>query len=75
MRFYQWIEKNYPNAAWHTELPVSGPRSEGGQWVGTVDLCLQLPDGTIVLIDHKSAPVRRNQCAAKAAANSGQFTA
>jgi ATP-dependent exoDNAse (exonuclease V) beta subunit len=65
-RFVQWVQKHYPNAKWHVEMAVCGPRSEGGDWNGTVDLLLQLPSGEVVVIDHKSAPLRRKHCVAKA---------
>ncbi|MFO7906113.1 MAG: UvrD-helicase domain-containing protein [Planctomycetota bacterium] len=74
-RFCEWVERTYPGATWHTEVAASGPRSEGGQWNGTIDLLLQLPDGKLVLIDHKSAPIRRDHCETKAGEFSGQLDA
>ena len=60
-------------AVWHTETNLTSPREDGGQWIGTVDLLLKLSDGELVVIDHKSAPIRREHCAAKAATFSGQL--
>jgi len=74
-RFIEWVDANYPGATWHTEVSVSGPRPMGGQWTGTIDLLLELPSGEFVLIDHKSAPIRRNACAAKATEYVGQLQA
>ncbi len=74
-RFVQWIEKRYPGATWHTEVPVTSPRNEGGQWIGIIDLLLRLSDGRLVVIDHKSAPIQRHQCTAKAATFAGQVNA
>lgn len=74
-RFVSWVDENYPGAVWHTETPVSGPRSEGGQWEGTVDLLLKLKTGEVVIIDHKSAPIRREACSVKAAEYTGQLAA
>ncbi|MFO0428139.1 MAG: PD-(D/E)XK nuclease family protein [Planctomyces sp.] len=74
-RFCNWVNASYPNAVWHAEVPVSGPRSDGGTWVGAVDLILQLNETEIVLVDHKSAPLRREHCAKKAAEFEGQTTA
>lgn len=74
-RFHCWIESNYTGAKWYTEVPVTSPRAAGGQWVGTIDLALQLPDGSIVIVDHKSAPIRRECCAEKALEYSGQLAA
>jgi ATP-dependent exoDNAse (exonuclease V) beta subunit len=69
----RWVESTFPGARWHVEVPVSGPRAAGGQWVGTVDLVLELSDGRLVIVDHKSAPIRRQQCPKKAAQYSGQL--
>lgn len=74
-RFRNWVESTYPEAIWHVEVPVSGPRSQGGEWAGTADLVLQLPGGAIVNIDHKSAPIRREHCAKKATEFAGQLSA
>ena len=74
-RFRQWVEKNYPGAQWYVEIAASGPRAAGGDWNGTIDLVLQLPSGGVVVIDHKSAPIRRQHCAAKAGQFAGQLDA
>lgn len=74
-RFVAWVESNFPKAIWHTETPVGGPRSQGGQWTGTIDILLELPTGEVVLIDHKSAPIRRDSCSGKAAKYAGQLAA
>jgi len=74
-RFRQWVEKNYPGAQWHVETAASGPRAAGGDWNGTIDLVLQLPSGGVVVIDHKSAPIRRQHCAAKATQFAEQLAA
>ncbi len=75
IRFCVWVETEFPGARWFTETPVTVSRADGGYWNGTIDLALQLPDGHIVVIDHKSAPIRRADCAAKAATYSPQLTA
>ena len=74
-RFCQWVEAKYPGAIWHAEVAVSGPRSAGGQWSGAADLLLQLPSGEVVIIDHKSSPIRREHCVAKAATFTSQLAA
>ena len=74
-QFRQWVEKNYPGAQWHVEIAASGPRAAVGDWIGTIDLVLQLPSGEVVVIDHKSAPIRRQHCAAKAAQFADQLAA
>ncbi len=74
-RFCDWVTKQFPGAVWHTEVPVSGPRSAGGQWVGAIDLLLELPNGKLVVVDHKSAPIRRDHCAVKVQEYIGQLSA
>lgn len=74
-RFCEWVEENYPEARWYTEVMVTAPRSAGGQWSGIADLLLQSPDGDVVIVDHKSAPIRREQCLAKAATFISQLRA
>jgi ATP-dependent helicase/nuclease subunit A len=74
-RFKDWVFAKYPGATWVTEVPVSAPRVAGGQWSGTIDLLLVLPDGKAVIVDHKAAPIRREQCAAKAETYFGQLQA
>jgi len=74
-RFSRWVESMYPEAVWHVEIPVSSPRADGGQWAGVIDLILQLSDGSVVVIDHKSAPIRTEHCAKKASEYSGQLSA
>ena len=66
-RFCAWVDAEFPGARWFTEVPVSVSRADGGHWNGAIDLLLELRDGTLVVIDHKSAPIRREHCAAKAA--------
>ncbi|TWT61663.1 3'-5' exonuclease [Rubinisphaera italica] len=74
-RFRQWVDAQYPNALWHVEMTASGSRAAGGDWSGAIDLVLQLPTGEVVVIDHKSAPIRREHCEAKAGQFAGQLTA
>ena len=74
-RFTEWVLGEYPSATWHTEVPATGPRSSGGQWNGTLDLVLQLAGGGVVIIDHKSAPIKRDVCAKHAAQYTEQLLA
>lgn len=71
----RWIIGRYANAIWWTEVPVTAPRVEGGQWIGVVDLLLQLPGQEVLVIDHKTSPIRREQCQAKASSFAGQLDA
>ena len=74
-RLRAWVAAKSPGAVWHTEVPVTAPRAGGGQWNGWIDLLLRLPDGSVVIIDHKGGPVRREQLAARAATYAGQLSA
>lgn len=74
-RFRDWVQRRYPGAKWQAEVVGSGKRSVGGRWLGTMDLLLRLPEGGVVLIDHKSAPLRREHCRTKAQEYTGQLAA
>jgi len=74
-RFLQWVKSKYPDAEWCAETTAVGTRAAGGRWHGTMDLLLRLPGGGVVVIDHKSAPLRRDQCEAKVREFTGQITA
>jgi ATP-dependent exoDNAse (exonuclease V) beta subunit len=74
-RFAEWVSTRFPGARWSTEMTATGPRRAGGRWHGTVDLVLRLASGGVVIVDHKSAPIRRDQCQAKAAQFTGQLAA
>jgi len=74
-RFQDWVETGFPEAAWHTEVPVTAPREPGGQWNGFIDFVLVLPSGEVSVIDHKSMPIPRGECAEKAQAYAGQLGA
>ena len=56
-RLQQWVKSKYPGAIWHTELPATANRTDGGQWRGIMDLVLELEDGKVVVIDHKTGQV------------------
>ncbi len=74
-RFCEWIHSEFPNATWHVEASVNGVRVEGGRWHGAIDLILQLPNGELIVVDHKSAPIRREHCERKATQYTGQLLA
>jgi ATP-dependent exoDNAse (exonuclease V) beta subunit len=65
----RWIDRYWPDAVWHRELPVTGLLSSaaGARRIeGTIDLLLETAGG-VVLIDHKSYPGRRSTWRDKAA--------
>lgn len=74
-RFLKWVEHRYPGAQWHAEVVTIGARAAGGRWNGVIDLLLRLADRSVVIIDHKSAPIRREHCLAKAQQFTGQIAA
>jgi ATP-dependent helicase/nuclease subunit A len=48
-----WIEKRWPDAKWHREIPMTYRKRRGSIVRGICDLVLQTEDGWVV-IDHKS---------------------
>ncbi len=74
-RFKAWVYQRFGAASWHTEVPVTAPQKEGGQWVGTVDLVLVQETGDHVIVDHKSAPIPASIAALKSDEFSGQLSA
>ena len=74
-RFVEWVDANFEGATWLTEVPATAPRTAGGQWKGILDLVLQLPDGRAVIVDHKSAPIKLENCADYAGHYSEQLLA
>ncbi|TWU10525.1 UvrD-helicase domain-containing protein [Allorhodopirellula heiligendammensis] len=65
-RFVEWVKATFPGATWRVEVPAIAGREAGGSYRGTLDLILEMPDATIAIIDHKSAPIRRANCEPKA---------
>jgi len=70
-----WVEQKYGQVQWLTELAITSPRALGGQWNGTIDLLLKLPDDEVVIVDHKGSPIRQNECQKKASSFAGQLAA
>lgn len=72
-----WVERSWPGATWHRELPVSAivetPRGHR-RIDGIIDLLLEVPQG-VVLVDHKSYPGRRDTWRAKAREYAPQLAA
>ncbi len=71
-RLEAWVETNLPGARWSAEVPVAGPRDEGGMWAGTIDLVLDSAQGTLV-VDHKSADFVEAGWGEKALEHAGQL--
>ena len=74
-RLEEWVEQKYPGAVWHVEVPVAGPREAGGNWGGFLDLLLELHDGEMVVVDHKTTQVTGDNFADVTADYSGQLNA
>jgi len=70
-----WVDATYPEAQWLTEAPITAPRDSGSQWRGIADLILELPDGGLVLFDHKSNRGSKERCEKKAHQYTGQLAA
>lgn len=76
-RLREWVERSWPEATWHRELPVSAiiPTPHGNCRVdGVIDLLLEVQGG-VVLVDHKSYPGRRDTWRDKAREYAPQLAA
>jgi ATP-dependent helicase/nuclease subunit A len=58
-----------------TEVPVTAPRSAGGQWLGTIDLLVEVDNNRVLLVDHKSRPIPAGMAASACLEFSGQLAA
>ena len=59
-RLRRWVARRWPSARWHREIPIEGavPTEHGERWLsGIIDLLIDTGDG-VVIVDHKSYPVR-----------------
>lgn len=74
-RLDAFIAKKFPGARWLTEIPVTAPSEGGSQWDGTIDLLLELPDQSVVVLDHKSFFGKESHVMERAADYSGQLSA
>ncbi len=74
-RFVRWYEARFDGATLATEVQFVAPRAERGRWVGAVDALLTLPDGGLVIVDHKSARVPEAGWGAAASEHAGQLRA
>lgn len=53
--FRVWAHARWPGTTLQTEVPVEGPRQDGGRWNGIIDTMVISPDGhPLALIDHKT---------------------
>lgn len=55
-RWIAWINENFPNGKLLTEQPIASRNDRGQMAEGWIDVRILLPDGSHVLIDHKSYP-------------------
>ena len=69
-----WINKRWPGATWHREIPMSYKNDAGSIVRGICDLSLQTKDGWVV-IDHKSYPGGRDEATDRAAKYASQLKA
>ena len=69
-----WVLAQWPEARWHTEVPLSLRLGSGTQQVGQADLLVHTGQGW-VLFDHKVFPGNLQSAEQRAAAHSGQLAA
>ena len=74
-RLGTWLEAEHAGCTARHEVELVAPRTEGGRWVGSVDLLLRRPDGQLVVIDHKSARVGESGWRKVARSHVGQLRA
>jgi hypothetical protein len=74
VRLETWVRQK-GGGTWMTEVPVSAPRAAGGQWHGTIDLMIELEEGQVLLVDHKSRPIPAGMAAKAALEFAGQLNA
>lgn len=55
-RWLGWIGSEFPGARIRTELPISWRNADEQLHEGWIDQLLELPDGRIILVDHKTYP-------------------
>ena len=53
---YRWIADTYPGAKIGCEVPMTCHDENGTLYQGFIDMLLELPDGSYVIIDHKTHP-------------------
>lgn len=69
-----WVNRQYPEAAWNREYPLQLRNSEGSVISGFIDLLLETPDH-LVIIDHKAFPGSRQEAQEKSKEYFGQLGA
>lgn len=74
-RLEGFVAKRFPGARWLTEVPVSAPDGKGAQWDGSIDLLLELQDGSVAVLDHKSFFGKEAHVKERAAEHAGQLSA
>lgn len=74
-RFQDWIHGRWPHCQWMCEIPFAAARREGGDWRGVADLLIETEQGEVVVVDHKSTPLRVEDCESAAASHCGQIGA
>lgn len=53
-RLVHWLRNRWPNAEILTEVPLEGPRVDGGRWRGNADILIRKGNDILALIDHKT---------------------
>lgn len=55
-RWLKWLDAEFPDAVIRSEVPVTWRNEDHQIHEGWIDQLLELPDGRVVLIDHKTYP-------------------
>ncbi len=74
-RLEAFVAQRFPGARWLTEVTVTAPAEGGSQWDGAIDLFLELQDGSVAVLDHKSFFGKEEHVKDRAAEYSGQLAA
>jgi ATP-dependent exoDNAse (exonuclease V) beta subunit len=74
-RLEEFVTHRFPGARWLAEIPVTAAADGGSQWDGAIDLLLELQDGSVVVLDHKSFFGKEEHVKERAVGYSGQLAA
>ncbi len=55
-RWLEWLDREFPGATIRTEVPVAWRNAAQQVHEGWIDQLLELPDGRVILVDHKTYP-------------------
>ncbi|MBV7296140.1 UvrD-helicase domain-containing protein [Corynebacterium sp. TAE3-ERU12] len=53
-RWIEWLNRTYPDATVHTEVPITWTNASNQLSEGWIDALVKKPDGSLVVVDHKT---------------------